>query len=141
MSEAMMSETSIESGYPNASQSASSIVLLAGMWFIASPWVYGSYLLPGSWNNWIIGSVITILAVVRLSMVDLKRTQWISWINCLFAVGIFVSPWVYHYVDNKDRLVNSVAVGVILLVVAMFSALAAHKATTLKPSAENLPQT
>jgi SPW repeat len=133
--EAMMSETSIETAYPKPSKSASSIVLLAGMWFFASPWVYGSYLLPSSWNNWIIGSAVTILALIRLSTADLKRTQWISWINCLLAIWIFVSPWVYQYADNTDRLVNSVCVGVFLFVVAIFSALVASKAnTTLLPT-------
>jgi hypothetical protein len=98
--EAMMAETSTESGYPNASKSASSIVLIAGMWFFVSPWVYGSYLLSSSWNNWIVGSVITVLALARLSTADLKRTQWISWANCLLAIWVFVSPWVYQYADN-----------------------------------------
>jgi hypothetical protein len=125
MSEAMMTETSMETGYPNASKSASSIVLAAGMWFFLSPWVYGFYLLRGSWNNWIIGAMITILAIVRLSAADLKRTQWISWINCLLAIWIFVSPWIDQYRDNTDRLINSLCVGVILFAVAMFSALAA----------------
>jgi hypothetical protein len=131
MTEAMMAETSAESGYPNASKSASSIALMAGMWFFASPWVYGSYLLSSSWNNWIVGSVITVLALARLSTADLKRTQWISWINCLLAIWIFVSPWVFHYAWNTDRLVNCVSVGVILFAVAVFSALAAPKMTTL----------
>src|ERR1700693_5514850 len=114
MSEAMMTETSMETGYPNASKSGSSIVLVAGMWFFASPWVYGFYLLRGSLNNWITGAVITILAIVRLSTADLKRTRWISWINCLLAIWIFVSPWIEQYADNADRLINSMCVGVIL---------------------------
>jgi hypothetical protein len=134
MSEAMMTETSMETGYPNASKSGSSMAMLAGMWFFASPWVYGSYLFRESWNNWIIGAVITILAMIRLSTVDLKRTQWITWINCLLAIWIFVSPWIYQYRDNTDRLINSVCVGVILFAVAMFSAVAASKANSPKPS-------
>jgi hypothetical protein len=133
--EAMMAETSAESGYPNASKSASSIALLAGMWFFASPWVYGAYPLESSWNNWIIGSVITFLAVARLSTADLKRTRWISGINCQIAIWIFVSPLVFHYADSTGRLVNSLCVGVILFVVAMFSALAAPKTNTLTPTA------
>ena len=133
--EAMMAETSAESGYPSASKSASSIALLAGMWFFASPWVYGAYLLQSSWNNWIIGSVITVLALARLSTADLKRTQWISRVNCLLAIWIFISPWVFQYADNTDRLVNSVCVGVILFVVAIFSALAGRTTNPLIPTA------
>jgi hypothetical protein len=135
MSEAMMTETSMETGYPNASKSGSSLVLVAGLWFFASPWVYGSYLLRESWNNWIVGAVITILAIVRLSTVDLKRTQWITLVNCLLAIWIFVSPWIYQYRDNEDRLINSVCVGVILFAVALFSAVTASRANSLRPSA------
>ena len=135
MSEAMMTETSMETGYPNASKSGSSLVLVAGLWFFASPWVYGSYLLRESWNNWIVGAVITILAIVRLSTVDLKRTQWITLVNCLLAIWIFVSPWIYQYRDNEDRLINSVCVGVILFAVALFSAVTASRANSLIPRA------
>jgi hypothetical protein len=135
MSEAMMTETSMETGYPNASKSGSSLVLVAGLWFFASPWVYGSYLLRESWNNWIIGAVITILAIVRLSTVDLKRTQWITLVNCMLAIWIFVSPWIYQYRDNEDRLINSVCVGVILFAVALFSAVTASRANSLRPCA------
>lgn len=133
--EAMMAETSGESGYPNASKSASSIVLMAGMWLFVSPWVYGAYLLQSSWNNWIIGSVITLLALARLSTADLKRTRWISWVNCLLAIWVFLSPWVFQYADNTDRLVNSLCTGVILFGVAIFSALAAPRASTLVSTA------
>ena len=125
--EAMISETSMDTGYPNRSRSGSIVALLAGLWFLASPWVYGSYLSPESWNNRIVGLLITVLAIVRLSTADLKRTQFISWTNCLLAIWIVASPWVYQYAENTDRLVNSWCVGVILFVAAMISALSAPR--------------
>lgn len=136
MSEAAMTETSTDTGYPTPSKWASSIALLAGLWLIASPWVfaspwmYGFDPLPGSWDNRVVGLVVVALAVIRLSTADLKRTQWISWINCVLAIWIFLSPWVFDYSANTQRLVNSVCVGVGLFVVAMFSALAAHRTNT-----------
>ena len=122
MGEAMMAETSMESAYPNASKSATSIVLLVGLWCLVSPWVYGSYLLPDAWNFRIIGSAIIVLALVRLSTANLKRTQWVSLISCLLAIWICVSPWVWQYEGNTDRLVNSMCVGAILFTAAIFSA-------------------
>lgn len=130
--EAMNSETSMDTGYPNRSKSASIVVLLAGLWFLASPWVYGSYLSQESWNNRIVGLLITILAIARLSAADLRRTQWISWANCLFAIWIMASPWVYQYAENTDRLVNSLCVGVILFVAATISAVSAPRAPKQK---------
>jgi hypothetical protein len=71
--------------------------------------------------------VIVILAVARLSAADLRHTRWISWINCLLAIWIFASPWVFQYAANTDRLVNSLCIGVILFLAAMISALSAPK--------------
>src|SRR5262249_34408839 len=95
--EVLMTETSIDTAYPSASKSASIIALLAGIWFFVSPWVYGAYLLENAWNNWIVGIVVTILAIIRLSSTDLKLTQWASWINCFFGIWAFVSPWIFLY--------------------------------------------
>jgi hypothetical protein len=131
--EAMISETSMDTGYPNRSKSGSIVVMLAGLWFMASPWVYGSYLSQEAWNNRSIGLLIIILATVRLSAPDLRRTQWISWANSLLAIWIFASPWFYDYAGNTDRLVNSLCVGVILFVAAMFSALSATRVSPQAP--------
>ena len=129
MGEAMIAETSMETGYPNASKSATSIALVLGLWCLVSPWVYGSYLLPDAWNSRIIGFVITVFALIRLGTADLKRTQWVSVINCMLAIWIIVSPWVLQYENNTDRLINSLCVGALLFGAALFSTLAIPRKT------------
>lgn len=124
--EPMITESSMDSGYPNRSKSGSIVAMLAGLWFMASPWVYGSFHMEEAWNNRIVGLLITILAIVRLST-DERKTRWISGVNCLLAIWVVISPWVFQYSGNTDRVINSLCVGVILFVGAMISAVSAHK--------------
>jgi hypothetical protein len=99
---------------------ASTLTLLAGLWYFISPWVYGTYHLRNAWNDWIAGAVVVILAGIRLS--SPLRTVALSWINCAFGVWAFVSPWIYGYTMDHGRFINSLCVGVILFVAAIWSA-------------------
>ncbi len=99
---------------------ASTIALLAGLWYFISPWVYGAYSVANSWNNWIIGAMVVILAGIRLG--SPLRTAALSWVNCALGIWAFVSPWIYKYTMDHGRFINSLAVGVILFVAAMWSA-------------------
>lgn len=112
-----------------AMKAASTIALLAGIWFFISPWIYGSYTLANSWNSWIVGAVITILAAIRLGSSELQATQWMSWINCLLGIWAFVSPWIYQYTGSTGRFVNSLCVGVIVFAAAISSAMATPHST------------
>jgi len=99
-------------------KAASTIALLAGIWFFVSPWVYGAYTNPNAWNSWIVGAVIAILAASRLAN---PSVAWMSWLNCLLGIWAFVSPWVYGYTDNTGRFINSLCVGVVVFIMAITS--------------------
>lgn len=101
---------------------ASTICLLAGIWFFISPWVYGTFHDANSWNSWIVGAVVVIVAAVRLSTP--MTTAGLSWVNCLLGIWAFVSPWVYGYTFETGRFINSLCVGVILFIAAIASATA-----------------
>jgi len=113
-----------KTSHPEGSRIASTIAMLAGIWFFISPWVYGSYTMANSWNNWIVGAVVVILGAIRMSADNLQTTVWMSWLNCLLGIWAFVSPWVYLYTNSRDRFISSLCVGVILFVAAISSALA-----------------
>jgi|SRR5579871_3244122 len=106
-----------ERGVTNA---ASTIALLAGIWFFVSPWVYGAYTNGNAWNSWTVGAIIAILAIARLS--DTYSNVWMSWLNCLLGIWAFFSPWIYSYTGNEGRFINSLCVGVVVFVVAIASA-------------------
>ena len=113
----------IESKHTGASI-ASTISLLVGIWFFISPWVYGTFGDVNSWNSWIVGAAVVILAAIRLSMP--MRTVGLSWVNCALGVWAFISPWVYSYTMERGRFINSLCVGVILFIAALSSATSTH---------------
>jgi len=105
---------------------ASTITLLAGLWFFISPWVYGVYSAGNAWNSWIVGAAVAILAAFRLGYP--MRTQALSWINCLLGIWAFISPWIYGYTGDHGRFINSLCVGVIMFIAAISSATASSHA-------------
>jgi SPW repeat len=99
---------------------SSLIVLLAGLWFFISPWVYRAEMMRSSWNSWVIGAVMVILAAFRMG--NPIGTASLSWINCFLGVWAFISPWVYGYTPDHGLFVNSLCVGVIVFIAAITSA-------------------
>jgi hypothetical protein len=95
---------------------ASIIALLAGVWFFISPWVYAAGGAPSAWNNWIAGALIVLFAGMRLSYPDSMAA---SIVNMLLGIWAFASPWIYGYVGNQARFINSLCVGVIVFVAAV----------------------
>jgi len=73
-----------------AVRTASTIVLLAGIWLFVSPWVYGAYHNPDAWNSWIIGAIIIGVAWVRL--VWPLSMPGLSWFSMLLGMQGNVRP-------------------------------------------------
>ena len=99
---------------------ASGINVLAGVWLFVSPWVYGAAGNPNSWNSWILGAVIAAFAFIQWS--NPLGLRFLSWLNCLIAIYVFFSPWIYGYTGNTGRFVNSLCVGVVVFVLAITAA-------------------
>jgi hypothetical protein len=106
-------------------KAASIIVLLAGIWFFVSPWVYGAYTTANAWNSWIVGAVIFILGCTRAARPTFNAG--LSWLNALLGVWAFFSPWIYGYEGNEGRFINSLCVGVIVFVFAIASGMATSR--------------
>ena len=115
---------SMQDKYGESMKVASTITLLAGLWFFISPWVYGADAVRSAWNSWIVGAAVVILAAIRLSRP--LGTVSLSWINCVLGIWTFFSPWIYGYVSETGRSVNSFCVGVIMLLTAVWSATSTH---------------
>ena len=124
--------TTSQGTHEAAMKTGSTIALLGGIWLFVSPWVYNMYTMGNAWNNWIVGAVIVILAAIRLG--NPVMMAWPSWINCLLGIWTFVSPWVYGYTDTTGRFVNSLCVGVIVFITALWSAMASPHMTHPTPT-------
>ncbi len=123
----MTPSESVNSGLPSGSntrlngvRTASTIVLLAGIWFFVSPWVYGAYMHPNAWNSWIVGAVMFILGCTRVARP--AYTTALSWCNTVLGIWAFFSPWIYGYTGDEGRFINSLCVGVIVFVLSIASA-------------------
>lgn len=107
---------------------AAGLSLLIGLWFFVSPWVYGSYHNPNSWNSWIVGAVMAIVAGIAMSS---RSAANISWVNVVLAVWAFFSPWIYGYTGNTGRFINSLCVGVVMFVLNIaIATMASHRLST-----------
>jgi hypothetical protein len=116
----------------NGVRAASTIVLLAGIWFFVSPWVYGAYSHPNAWNSWIVGAVIFILGCIRVWRPAYSSA--LSWCNTVLGIWAFFSPWIYAYTGNQDRFINSLCIGVIVVVLSIMSATMAARMKTVPVS-------
>jgi hypothetical protein len=101
-------------------KAASTIVLLAGVWFFVSPWVYGAYTASNAWNSWIVGAALFIFGCVRVMRPAYSTI--LSWCNMVLGIWAFCSPWIYGYTGNEARFINSLCVGVIAFVFSIASA-------------------
>jgi hypothetical protein len=103
-----------------AAKAASTICLLAGIWFFVSPWVYGAYTNPTAWNSWIVGGLMVLFGTIRLGRPAYSTI--LCWCNMILGIWTFCSPWIYGYAStNQGRFINSLCVGVIVFVFSIVS--------------------
>lgn len=107
---------------------ASGLNFLAGIYLLISAWINGAT--GGSTANGIIfGIIVAILAATRFSG---ATGPWASWIDALIGVWMIISPWVYHYA-GEAWMWNSIVVGIIMVVLGVWSALASNTAHEVAP--------
>jgi len=93
------------------------LILLLGLWFFITPWVFG-YPVPSAqaWTAFISGAVIALLAAF-----DLYKTYFRAvTLNLLLGIWVAVSPWVLGLAVNTELMWNSVIVGVAVAVLALW---------------------
>jgi len=102
---------------------ASALNFVAGVYLLISAWANGAN--SGATANGIIfGIIVAVLAATRFSG---ATGQWASWIDALIGLWMIISPWVYHYADHAWKW-NSILVGIIMIVLGVWSALASRTA-------------
>ncbi|MBV8071534.1 MAG: SPW repeat protein [Acidobacteriaceae bacterium] len=106
-------------------RAASTICLLAGIWFFVSPWVYGAAANGNAWNSWIVGAAMFLIGLLRLWRP--AYSAGFSWVNLVLGIWAFCSPWIYGYTANTGRFINSLCVGVIVFACALSSGVAATR--------------
>jgi|SRR5689334_3388074 len=113
-------------------KATATINILAGIWLFLSPWVYQAYSpSPSAWNSWIVGALIVLFGVIRVS--NPMSARGASIVNLLLGIWTFASPWIYGYTHTTGEFVNSLCVGVIVFVLATISSSMGHTMVSPPP--------
>jgi hypothetical protein len=107
--------------YPQV-QWASGLNVIAGLWLIISPWVLGFASYDGrmAGNDVIFGIIVAVLAAIRAYRA--QGTQWLSWINVIIGIWLFISAFVFATANLAVPFWNNVILGVIVAVLGIISA-------------------
>jgi hypothetical protein len=106
-----------------AARTASVLNIIAGIWLIISPFWMGFWQAPAPlWNTLILGIVIGLLALARACYP--ARNVGLSWVNLLLSIWLIVSPFFLAYPAGTVAVPNNVILGIIVGVLAIWSALA-----------------
>ena len=98
------------------------INLLLGVWLFFSPWIVGFTATAAASNAWVFGIIVIILALLAIFAFQ----RWEEWISAAIGVWVFVSPWVLHLSANTNILWNSLIVGALLVILALWSVSLEH---------------
>jgi len=115
---------------PESARIASSLNVIAGIWLIISPFILSfNGLQPALWNTLIVGIIVVILAGIRAGNPTLY--VGLSWLNLLLGIWLIVAPFLLMYSGFQVPLWNDIILGIIVGVLALWSALEAPTGQTL----------
>jgi hypothetical protein len=88
--------------------------ILAALLFV-SPWLIGFRdLQAASWNAWICGLAVFVLAVAAMT----ELQEWEEWVNGALGLWTLVAPWVLGFASVATALWTHVGVGAAIAVLA-----------------------
>ncbi|MGE5609227.1 MAG: SPW repeat protein [Bacillota bacterium] len=103
-------------------QTASGFVVVVGIWLMVSPVVLSFPEHSARAHNVILGIVIGVIAAVRVLFAH--EHPALSWVNVALGVWVLSSPWILGYASNVVPTTNNVIAGILVTVLATWSALA-----------------
>ncbi len=112
--------------YRAQARTASGVNILLGIWLIVSPWVFDYRGKSAVLNSVGVGALIAFSATIRVA--SLHSSTGLSGINLLLAFWTVLSSWAYENSANKGALLNYIFVGILVSVLAIWSAIATDAA-------------
>jgi hypothetical protein len=119
--------------YTVQARTASGVNILLGVWLIVSPWAFDYSGRSAALSSVTVGALIALLAAIRLA--SLHNSAGLSGINLLLAFWTAAAPWIYEYAVNTGALWNNIVVGILISVLAVWSALATDADRRRRPRA------
>lgn len=97
--------------------------LIFGAWLFVSPWILLDAPAPAAaWNAHALGAVIALGALLALYAFH----EWEEWLSVLFGGWLIVSPWVFAFPVTGALVWSTLAVGVLVALMALWSIYAIH---------------
>jgi len=107
--------------------------LILAVWLFISPWVVGFYkaggtemvvtlILAAAWDAWVVAVIVGVLSIAAIA----KLAVWEDWINLVLGVWLFFSPWILGYATLYGAMWNSLIVGLLIAVLAIWGIAAAR---------------
>ena len=88
---------------------------VAAAFLFVSPWLFGISGEPAaSWNAWISGLVIAVLALAAVVALQ----EWEEWINLLLGLWVAVAPWLVGFAGVASAMWTHAGVGVVVAILA-----------------------
>jgi SPW repeat len=110
-------------GWRSTVMVASGFDVLAGIWLIIAPFVLGYGGGDPYWNDIVFGAITGLIALARVA--GAYRASWLSWVNALIGVWIFVSAF---WLDATNAAkTNDIVLGAVVFVLAIASATASDE--------------
>ena len=100
--------------------------LLLGVWLIVAPWVLRSTGTANS-NAWWVGVLIALVSIWALGMPRMAAAEWC---NIALGIGLFIAPWVLHYVFGGTSW-NAWIVGAVVVILAAWALSSTRQASTV----------
>jgi hypothetical protein len=110
-------------GWRSTVMVASGLNVLAGIWLIIAPFVLGYSGGDPYWNDIVFGATGGLIALARVA--GAYRASWLSWLNALIGVWIFVSAFWLDATGTAKT--NDIILGAIVFVLAIASATASDE--------------
>jgi hypothetical protein len=111
------------------------INLVLAIWLFISPWVlsFGAAVgpVPGapaatptatamignaSWNAWVCGVVIAVIALSGLRLV----TPWQAWLTLVLGIWLFIAPWVLGFASAANAAWDHWIIGVLVFLASVW---------------------
>jgi hypothetical protein len=105
---------------------AAALNLLVGAWLFVAHWVLSYTGADPTWNDVIFGLAIALFAIIRLS--GIPATRFFSIVN--MAIGAWLIIAAFTIADSTAALVNNLACGAAVLLIAGVAAMVASRDMT-----------
>jgi hypothetical protein len=110
-------------------RTASILNIIAGIWLIISPFILAYSVSAATTNSVICGIIAIIIGWIRAADPS-NRVSGLSWINVLLGLWLIWSPFAVHFFPLRAALYNSVIMGIIVTLLALWSAISSSTIRT-----------